>query len=538
MRSANRPRSASVTLAKSQLIPFLQTSDSTDTNKNGPSSGPQPAARTRRKIEYIPYAREVDTYGGRDFRQLEVDFNAPAHRRPVKDLNEWGIVDVEHLTMSIRSRLSTELSYALTTFTLLSTLKGQNPGSGFAIHRCPDLLDEVLDLLEERAFGGEPDALHAPGPNNELRIATNRELVTLVTQTETELFAGLTARQGSKDPKIGPRQRPGAIILTILNIIRNLSIINENLECLSRHRRLLGLLLRLSTVTYASPTAHPTPTSHALSVSDLIIARRDALYILSYISPSIQFIDASGETARVATRIFELTAAYLIDPLEAVSPSAVASRGPITGNLKPPSTADIALEILTKIVHLDSNKQVFGKTIPRASLLQLFCALVHRLPLLDLDFQLVLREQWLSYLEKLMIALYCIAFLLPPSAKLHIKNDRQLGFKDVMLRMVQRFNATQESRAWFYVCSRRAIETMKVLDDCQDCFDTSKATSGPTMAFGMGYGEIGESTEEHGTGWLGGHRELAWDLLMLREFGSEEPTFGELESLARVDISA
>lgn len=79
---------------------------------------------------------------------------------------------------------------------------------------------------------------------------------------------------------------------------------------------------------------------------------------------------------------------------------------------------------------------------------------------------------------------------------------------------------------------------MKVLDDCQDPFDTSKATATPTMSFGMGYGEVGDNTGEKGTGWLGGHRELAWDLLMLREIGSDEITFGELESLARIDISA
>ena len=81
----------------------------------------------------------------------------------------------------------------------------------------------------------------------------------------------------------------------------------------------------------------------------------------------------------------------------------------------------------------------------------------------------------------------------------------------------------------------RSIETMKILDDCANLFDQPTST-GPTIAFGMGYGELGENSAEKGTGLLGGHRELAWDMLMLREVWADEVIFGELESLARVDI--
>ena len=45
---------------------------------------------------------------------------------------------------------------------------------------------------------------------------------------------------------------------------------------------------------------------------------------------------------------------------------------------------------------------------------------------------------------------------------------------------------------WFLVCARRAIEAMKVVDKCEDSFETPKSTL-PTMAFGMGYREVGEN---------------------------------------------
>ena len=75
---------------------------------------------------------------------------------------------------------------------------------------------------------------------------------------------------------------------------------------------------------------------------------------------------------------------------------------------------------------------------------------------------------------------------------------------------------------------------MKVVDKCEDSFETPKSTL-PTMAFGMGYGEVGENGAEKGTGLLGGHRDVAWDMMMQREVHVDEVLFGELESLARVE---
>jgi hypothetical protein len=85
---------------------------------------PQPRQQpSRRKIKYVPLAREVETFGGQDLKFIEAEKANLPQQQPLRDINEWGNVDTEALTMSICSRLSTELLYALTTFMLLSTMQ-------------------------------------------------------------------------------------------------------------------------------------------------------------------------------------------------------------------------------------------------------------------------------------------------------------------------------------------------------------------------------------------------------------------------------
>ncbi|KAJ6604456.1 hypothetical protein DFH09DRAFT_1122750 [Mycena vulgaris] len=505
---------------------------------SAPTAMPTPARPrqrpSRRKIEYVPLAREIETVGGRDMKAIEAETIATPLRRPLREINDWGTVAVDALTMSIRSQLSTELSYALTTFTLLSTMRGDTPTSGFPIVQCGDLLEEVLDLLEERAFDGVEDStdLH---PSDCPHVPTHRELVNALLEVETQPFAGLQPRQGTKDPDLGPRQRPGNIILTIINILRNLSYVPDNITFLSQQERMFDLMLRVCSVT--TKDGKPAAASAALSLGDLIIIRKDTLHTLMHLAGSLQFSDPPSKTTlKIVSRAFQLIASYLVDPTEAVSPLACLQLAGMNGNLKPPFLADIALETFTRLVQSDVNRKVFSRAIPEASIQLLFVSSVHRLPIIESDFQLVLRERWLSYMEKTIMTIYSLAFVSSPELKRKIKTDRSLGFKGIMLRMIQKFlmNSNHELKAQFSISARRAVEAMKLLDDCEDSFDTSEATVA-TLAFGMGYGEVGENGTEKGTGLLGGHRDLAWDLLMLREVHQDVVMFGELDSLSRVE---
>ncbi|KAG6836813.1 hypothetical protein H0H93_002835 [Arthromyces matolae] len=539
-RTGSEPPSENAISAISPAVDRNSSTSATTTGVNPqtpvmqipPGSRQQPF---RRRIEYVPLAREVDTYGGRDLNVLENEAATTAQRRPIRDVTEWGTVDIEALTMSVRSRLASELSYALTTLTVLSTMRGPTPGSGFPLPQAPDLFDEILDLLEERAFDGSEDLAEDLSSSNS-KTATQRELLNLVHESESQPFAVLQPKQGSRDPSLGLLQRPGDIILAITNVIRNLSTLNDNFDFLSRHTRFIDLMLRLC-IVIRSETSAISPASPALSLGDLIRVRRDVLYILVSISPNIQLSTSSPRiNSRMVFRSFDLISSYLIDPIDAISPMSLINLTgiPPNGSPKPPALVDAALEVFSHLSQLDSNRHVYAKHIPDSSIICLFEALVHRLPVVDADFQLMLRETWLSYMEKLVIVLYSLAFLAPPHLKGKIKENRSLGLKTIMWRFVQKTLANPESRGFYSMCSRRAVEVMKILDDGEDCFDTSKSAA-PTMSFGMGYGEMADSTSEKGTGLLGGHRDVTWDVLMLHEVAKDEVFFGELESLSRVE---
>lgn len=494
----------------------------------------------RRKIEYVPWARELDTHGGRDLRLIDHEWNAIPQRRPLRDINDWGTIDIEGLRMSIRSKLPTELSYALTTLTILSTMRGQNPGSGFPIFQCPDLFDDILDLLEEEAFQDLQDDISANTMAEVSPIVTHRDLLNAIYDEELKPFAALETRQGAKLSTSGPMPRSADTVLAIVNILRNLSVVSDNWQFLSRHDRLIDVMLRLCTIRQVGGL--PAPASPNLSLSDLVVIRKDTLYTLVNLAGLINFAPSSSQSLpiiRMSKRVFELVASYLVDPTEAVSPFSSIQLAGQTLNAppKPSALADTSLEVFTRFSHSDGNRQTLAQTIPKAHIWELFEALVHRLPITDVDFQLFNREAWLSYLEKVVMSLYSLSFLAPPSLKQRLKTDRKLGFKTVMFRLVQKFltNPNPEFRMLFFLCSRRAIEAMKVLDDEGDLFDTTETTT-TTLSFGMGFADSSDNVMENGTGLLVGQRDATWDILMTREVFSDEGMFKELESLARVEF--
>ncbi|KAG2023320.1 hypothetical protein CC2G_000985 [Coprinopsis cinerea AmutBmut pab1-1] len=503
---------------------------------------PRPRTQpSRRKIEYIPLAREVDTYGGRDLRFIEGETVFSAQRRPLRELNDWGTVDIECLTMSIRSRLGPELSYALTTFTLLSTMRGQTPGSGFPIQQCPDLLEEALDLVEDIAFGGYEES-HDPtldSFDDDASIVTNHQLVNHILDEQSLPFAGLEPHQGSKDADLGPQQRPANYIVTVFNIIRNLTVIDDNIRYLAHHTRLLDVLLRTCKVVEKDGAFKPA--SPALSLNDLVLIRKDMLYSLLALSgfTNLASPDIPPKAAsRITKRIFELIASYLIDPQEAVPPTySVQHIGiPFGGNMRPSTLVQIALETWNHFSQPDPIRKLMVKAIPHHLLWTLFEALVHRLPMSDLDFQLVSREIWLSHLEAIIMAIYSLAFMAPPDLKEKMRSDRKLKFNAISARMLQRFFMNgAELRAIFLVCARRVTETLKVLDDKKDPFENPVDSTGPTLSFGMGFADASDNGPEKGTGLLGGYSRDLWPTLTLREVQSDEIMFGELESLVRVE---
>lgn len=480
----------------------------------------------------------MDTVGGRDLRAIAEGHHRLAARHALREISEWGNIDIDALTMSLRSRISVEAGYALTTFTLLSIMRGQGT-SGFPIANCPELMDETLDLLLEVGFNEreEDDAF------TETVMVTHRQMVDTIQEDGSKPFASLDKVQGMKNyDQQGPKQRPGDIILAIVNIMRNLSVIPDNYDYLANHERLLATMLRICGVKQKQDgTLHAA--SNALTLRDLVSVRRDVLYLLINLSGSVRLAPSmvlastpSPAALQVARRAFMLISSFLIYSSETINPYELFVLTGANANAKPPALVDAALEVLGRFGQPDTNRQVIAKAVPQEWLWRLFEALMHRLPVVDADFQIAKREPWLSYIEKVIMGLYAIAFLAPPSMKEQLKKDHQLGFTRLMLRLVKKFtiNVPQEMRPYFSVCAKRAVETLKVVDDGDDAFEMSQNNTGSVMlSFGVGYGEVGEDHVEKGTGSLSGFQEeVVWGIMLQKDV--DDSMFRELDSLARV----
>lgn len=507
-------------------------------------AGPSRGQPLRRKIEYVPLARDVESAGGRDVQLLQSELLRLARGRPLRDINEWGKVHVDALMMSLRSRISTELSYSLTTITILSTMRGNTPDSGFPVSQCEELLDEILDFLEETAFNGVEDN-DVAAVDAETQVMTHRQLIQHAQDAVSFPFAEKKRMQGDFDPTApGPVQRKGDLVRVALTILRNFSAVPDNQTTMAQHPTLPDLLLR-TTGLRVDEDGSLRPASSVLTVPDLIAVRKEVLHTFVNLAGAIQFAASSSPTpieSRRARRVFELASSYLSDIGDSLAPVAwiVHSGLNLGPHVRAPLLADAALEVFTRISQPDANRQVLSSAIPKTWMWRLFEMLMHRLPAIETDFQLALREDsWMSYIEKTVLSLYSLGFLMPPELKKKVKTDRSICFAKVMLRLVKKFmmtsgNSQNDSRMYFYYCARRAIEAMKVIDNGDDSFDSTQPSM-PQLSFGVGYGEVGDNLVEKGTGLLGGYRE---DVRMMMQINMDEVMFAELESLARVEADA
>ncbi|CAD6901918.1 unnamed protein product [Tilletia controversa] len=161
------------------------TARSAATATTAPAPPPSGASNTTKyRIEYMPIRRELKSAGGWDLDMIH-DFLAPVlegRGKAPRGVSDLGSVDITQLTLSLRSRLTSEVSYALNTLQILSSGNGfvvaqpapppppplRNPHYPPHHHqhqqhgqqvvdfeldlgRCGDLVDELVELLGECA---------------------------------------------------------------------------------------------------------------------------------------------------------------------------------------------------------------------------------------------------------------------------------------------------------------------------------------------------------------------------------------------------
>ena len=459
----------------------------------------------------------------------------------MKAIHEWGQVDIDALVMSIRSRLGTELSYAITTCSLISVVRDAAKDVPYlTIPQCPDLFEELLDLLEESAFQGTEDVDgefdDCGKASGSVDLLTIRDLLEIIQEEETKPFASLrTERLGEVDHSSGPQQRPGGIVLSVLNIFRNWAAASgDNLDFMGRHPTFTSIMLRLcGLASRKNGNTKIRPASPVLSLSDLVTVRKDVALIMIGVAAEYRLKDVNDRSPlvgrRVTRRMVGFISSALMDPPEVCSPSSLWSV---------PATADYALQIWTRFSHPDEHRKIISSVIPQAWLGELFRSFVHRCPVSNKDFDVITKDAWLGYVEKLMMAIYSLAFLAPPELKKKLKADKSIGFSGVMLRVLRKFitNPSPNIREFFHISSKRAVEAMKLIDDEGEVVvDKTPTTSMPALSFGMGWHETGEKKVESGFGILGGFsEEITLSIMFAREV--DNSMFNELESMIRVEF--
>ena len=319
--------------------------------------------RIRYKIEYRPYKRIADTYGGWDVESIAKVHQENQAAREALMVEDLGRVDIESLCMSIRSRIPSELSYALTVLGMLSMPgKGDDKG-GLGLGHCDDLLDDLVDLIEDETFGEngwkawaqalEGDAAeHGPLASDRLEagIATHSEM--LVSAQVDDLTAMIDA-----DGQDHPSSRRAELVLLVVGLLRNFSLMADNYSIMTQHGRFVEIMIRVCDVRLTLPTpTEPSKSSNGavtLKRSEHLRLREDVLDIFHGLSSNLILtvlpLDAVG-------LMMELALSHLKgSQTESVSDRLFRGRGELKVL---PDRAILALEVLTQTSCADQNRRI------------------------------------------------------------------------------------------------------------------------------------------------------------------------------------
>jgi hypothetical protein len=482
------------------------------------------------KVEYLPIRRDVHSHGGWDLDVVERqmgDYIDGKGRFP-RSVRELGHVDVESLIMSLRSRLEVEVTYSLNALFIL-TAGVQAPGFHLLLSLCEDLCDELLEILEEAAFGTlfeekdhyideEESAADMNGIDESESPLSYAEWVTGIMEEEDSLrISEQRGRKRLKRTDSNDQQaerinlRCSQVAISILEIFRNLATIEDNHLFLNNEPRFMRLLMEIiqsleheqrqrreerrrsreGGLAIINGKSESKGRSTIFTSLEGLRLRKDVLCIIACLS---------GETCNL-TRLdkstvlsmFDLVASFIKDAGDIELEHGIVYGDASTGKAQPllrrvPQHADMALEAFSSFAQPDVNRQLLGKIVDEEKLISLGANLVKLLPVSDVDFQLLKTEAILGYCERIAMSLFNIAFL----GSKHVKKElrESVGAIGVIFRCVKRLiRVNSFQRNPFAVLSRRLIECLRMLD----------ADNIDRPAFlGMGQGQGRESRDRHG----------------------------------------
>jgi hypothetical protein len=273
-------------------------------------------------------------------------------------VEDLGRVDIEALSMSIRSRIPSELSYALTVLGMLSMPgKGEDKG-GLGLGHCGDLLDDLVDLVEEEAFG--EDGWQDWAENVESSPATTRGPLDVTEHRKTphnDLLVSAQVQDYSRpDANHSQSTRRVEIVLLVVSLLRNFSLMADNYIIMTRHARFVEIMIRVCDphlTLPVSPTGSQNDGPATFKQADHLRIREDVLDIFHGLSSSLNLkvlpLDAVG-------LVVELALSHLKgSQTESISDRLF--RGP-ADHLDMPDKAVLSLEVLTQTSCSDQNRRV------------------------------------------------------------------------------------------------------------------------------------------------------------------------------------
>lgn len=369
--------------------------------------------------------------------------------------------------MSLRSRLASEVSFALNSLTLISMSIRTHPSEQgtipFPLSRCRDLYDELVDLLEETAFGYDDD-LH---DDQDQRGGTTAQADS-PPQTYPALFQLITEEAGSSSPS-DPDERnriaqladlghtpikPVDILLSVTNILRNFSIAEENSQVMGEDEHLLDVLARIANLPLKQSNQEKEVGDRKRSrwpvrvtSSDSMILKKDVLELIANFGLRVRLEDHESSTAR---SLFDLLSFFLLDADRHRHTYFDLSQTPgSAGRLTQPHLVkiapylDLGLAAFSQITLLDSNRSTISRLSYSSSLERLFGSLIRLVPVSESDFQVLTSESGLTYVQNLIMSLYNLVYLSPPELKLELRK-KPAYFRGIM-RVIRRLSGTGAS---------------------------------------------------------------------------------------------
>ncbi|BGP04663.1 hypothetical protein NBRC10512_004979 [Rhodotorula toruloides] len=471
---------ATAAASTSSAPPAASSSDSA----TKPAEPAVPQRRKRRRIEYRPLARPLDTHGGQDLQLVEQAYTRAEKARPARKLPDLGLVDVHGLTMSLRSRMATEVAYALNALTLISlqmTTEEKGMGLRFPFEKCPDLLEELLDLLEETAFGLDEEgearggSETAKGKEVAQEPQTYRELFRLIEEQANEFdppHARPHALTGDDSDSV---LRPGETALAVVNVLRNLALAENNARYIAQNQRIAELFIRVASLPLKDPSDPAPPRWPArVSAADSMSLKKTAIELLSQVGADVELDNLSPSTAQQAldlvlffVRDAELQRESFAFDLS-TTPSMMSRMhqphaGPTTAI---PPYLHLGLSACARLALKDRNRSVIARLLDPEDLYRVFISLVALLPISEKDFQIMTFETGLLFVHGAIMSLYNLAFLAPAFVKARLRSDPKIHKS--LFRIVRRLAGTQvqsNEDDIYLLLANRSIAILQLLDD-------------------------------------------------------------------------